>query len=140
MLDELLNIFSGVFIVLKALTQEQDGFQSQLPFDGLTEAVVTGLHFPLELFPVLGVEGGHALEQFEQDNADGPNVGLVGVHLLLDDLWGHIKRRPADGPVDLILGLELFRKPEISDLNFKSSFRQVYICKELLLLVFAEAQ
>ena len=111
--------FSLDFVVLKALSQEEDAFEGKDFLAGVAKIVAADLDLVFELRSVFGVERSLGVEELEEDDADGPDVGLVGVVGLLDDLGGHVEGRAANGLVDLLQPLQLLRKPEVSNFNLK---------------------
>ena len=54
------------------------------------------LHFGDHLFSSLAAKGRKALDQFEQQNSQAPNIDLVVVGLLLYHFWGHVLKSAAE--------------------------------------------
>lgn len=136
MIHQVLKPLSLHFIVLEALRQKQDAFQGEYFLARITKVVATDLHLVLELRSVLGVERRLRVEQLEEDDADGPDVGLVGIVRLLHHLRGHVKWRATNSLVDLVESFQFFRETEIRDLNFEVCIQEVNFSKKLLLLLF----
>ena len=82
------------------------------------------------------MERSSLVQKLEENDANRPNISLVAILGLLDNLRGHIERSTTDGVVDLVELLEFLREAKVRDLDLKSTTQQVYILQELLLLSF----
>lgn len=71
-----------------------------------------------------------AVEHLEQDDADGPDVGLVAIVTLLDHLRGHVQGRAADGTILLIELVQSFGEAEVCDLNAEVRLHKVHVLEE----------
>lgn len=125
MFDEVNYFSSLLLVVLKALTEEKHSFQREVAEHGVFERVDASLDLALELLAVASVEWGESVEELKKDDADGPDIRLVVVLVLLDYLGRHVKWGTADGLVQLVLGLELLREAEVSNFDLEVDFEEV---------------
>ena len=71
----------------------------------------------LELGSVTRMERRLSIHHLEQDDANGPDVSLVAILSLLDNLRCHIQRSTANGTVSLVQLIESLGEAEISNLD-----------------------
>lgn len=72
-----------------------------------------------ELWLGLGEEGKEPGQQTEEVDTHAPNVGLIGIGLVVHDLRGHAKGR-ATVSIDLLINKpKLFGETEVGNLNNK---------------------
>ena len=73
-------------------------------------------HHLYELYDGVGGEGGLAVEQLVQDAAQGPQVGLVVVGPLVNQLGRHVQRGPLDALQHVAVNGHLLREAEVTEL------------------------
>lgn len=103
-------------IVLEAAVQEVEALQRH--FDVLWESVVAALQVALEIFFVSAGKRSEAREHLIEDGAEGPDVHFVIVPLAFQYFGCHVEGRAAHGLGQVLLGLQLLRKTEVSNRHF----------------------
>jgi hypothetical protein len=107
---------------LKTLLQEIYGFGGEIfAFDE------EGLFFDVsdELYFSVGRPGGLAVEEFVEDEAEGPDVAFGGVAFAFEDFEGHVERSAHHGGHHLSLVFHLFCEPEVAEFEVSSFLHDV---------------
>lgn len=107
MVDQLSHTLSLVFIVLQALRKEKHCFQAEIFLDAFLKRIRACFNLAFEFLSVTGVEGSGAIDQFEQDDSDRPDVSFIRISIFLNYLRSHVQRGSADSLVHLAFALEL---------------------------------
>jgi hypothetical protein len=134
MFDKFGDALSIILVMLEALTQEQDALHGQIFHDALSEAVVAVFDLFVELISVSGVERGLSVQHFKQNDTDGPDVSLIRILVFLYHLGSHVQWGSANGLVALTFVLQLFRKAEVCNFEFKVYLGEVNFSHEFVFL------
>lgn len=102
MVHQVFVVLSLHLVVLKALSQEEDALEGEDLLASISEVVAADLDLVFELGSVLGMEWCLSVKKLKQDDTNGPDVSLVRIVGLLNYLGSHVKRRSANGFVNLI--------------------------------------
>ncbi len=79
---------------------------------------------------------GLSLDEFDEYDADGPDVNKLVVEILVDELWGHPCRSADNGLSFLLLFGELNSEAKISNLNITILINQDIVTLKITMNLF----
>jgi len=83
--------------------------------------VFARVYFLVELLSICSLKWSLAINHFEENYANGPDVGLVRILVLHRHLWGHVQRSTANCLVYFLLVPEFLGETKVGNLDLKCS-------------------